>query len=313
MNGYRRPYRLSALFLILVACSCESPISNSNVSALETVVPTHTNTPPTSATPPMETPITISTPQSPTSTVTPIATAIPTYPPSQAYGALLNYLDGLDSCELPCIWGITPGISNFLSLQQLLFPFGEVEIITSRHETWKYALTIPVSEEISYLGYIGASFMVHGDVVTEVFISLKNLFPETEIHWTTLVEKFGKPDTIWIGGTPGPGTDTPYSYEILLLYSERGILFYFPGEAPRSEAYKYSICPLSPEFSGEYLPLIVSWKVGEREEPTDIEIIDLTTWELHRLEDTETDMTVQMFYELFILEKKDVCFDVIFQ
>jgi len=105
-----------SLVIILLLVVCGTP-STSNTSSVKSF-PTQTSIPMT------ETPIL------PTQTVTPTSTPtiIPTLSEDDARKRLLDLLANNGNCQLPCIWGIIIGKSNYEEAQNTLMPLSSIAV-----------------------------------------------------------------------------------------------------------------------------------------------------------------------------------------
>jgi len=115
------------LVLALVAgCVAETPAAPTvTATRTATASPTTTLTP-TSTVTPSRTLI----PRTPTATFPPIETVAP----AEAEQLLIEHLQSIPECQLPCIWGVTPGETSFHEAYKMLFPFGyfDVEKVKTR-------------------------------------------------------------------------------------------------------------------------------------------------------------------------------------
>jgi len=106
----------SLLFIMMIAIGCTQ-----STEYIETTLPTGSASPTTSIS---------TTTKTLTPTLTPVATsvpvAIPTLPEEEAHNRLLALLSNNGGCHLPCLWGITPGLSNYQDAQIILMPLGSI-------------------------------------------------------------------------------------------------------------------------------------------------------------------------------------------
>lgn len=244
----------------------------------------------------------------PTSTLTPTFTPNPTIAPDKAFEHWKAYLRDLSDCELPCIWGITPGETSFKYLHKHILPMGSVEFRKVRNGIWFYRVIIPVPEDFSEKGYLAAVYTTDGEIITEILTYLRYLNMYEEILWVNNLEGFGKPDEIWLTLIITPSPDTVW-YRMGLKYDDIGVFAFFEGETKRIGEDGARLCPLSSEFSKTSGQYIITWSGGERNRISDFNTME-SRLKFHRLEEFNTEITVEKYYAAFIEAKEDICFDV---
>ncbi len=140
----------SLLLVMLLSVGCgRSGIEGRTPSPIVSAAPTETTKPT----------LTVA-PLTPTLTPTPIRTntptAIPTLAVEQARARVSELLANNGGCRLPCLWGITPGISSYQEARTILKPL----ISISRFEHFDFA-----SPDNIYIEY------TDGDFTTNTFIA----------------------------------------------------------------------------------------------------------------------------------------------
>jgi hypothetical protein len=233
MNIYHAALLLNFALVLIMVSGCTQPSEDlvtpsSTVPAL--VTSTKISTP--SFTPlPTETHIPILTP-----------TIVPTLPVEDAQARLLELLSNNANCRLPCLWGITPGLSTDQEAQTILAPLGSVSDFTS---------LVPSPGDISPR-YIDGSFVIYTRVAylysengtvnriafnTEAHQSLgegdyKDIFDSKffgeKINAYTLpqvLSDLGVPGEALISTFGGPLTrGGTGGFDLLLLYPDQGVL-----------------------------------------------------------------------------------------
>jgi hypothetical protein len=139
-------------------------------------------------------------------------------------------------------------------------------------------------------------------------IPLINSYYNYDFDWAGVLEEYGKPDEIYIVAETGPGEISPVSYELTIYYEKYGIFISFRGATPLIESKTISLCPISVEYANGGIRgrFIVP---GTAEESYLVSLLDfdMTTDRLHNY---DTDMTVDLFYETFIVKKQYRCFKI---
>ena len=114
-----------SMIIMMLAASCSQSAPDQILTPETPSQPTNTTTPTltTELTPiPTHTPTRL-----PTDTPAPI----PTLPVEQAQAKLLELLSNNGNCRLPCLWGITPGKSDYREARANLIPLGNISGLMS--------------------------------------------------------------------------------------------------------------------------------------------------------------------------------------
>ena len=191
----------------------------------------------------------------PTQTTLPTSKAIPalipTLPMEEARKKFLDLLANNGNCNLPCLWGITPGKSSFQEARIILEPLSglssrtylntlgsgsispsydngvDLSIYTSLHFLAntndniinRISFRAEAHSKIAYGGYENVyNSAFFGDRVK--FYELPNLLSVQGMPAAVLVSTLAKPPTR--GGEDG--------FYLLLLYPDRGMLVYYTAE-----------------------------------------------------------------------------------
>jgi hypothetical protein len=146
-----------------------SEMSSAQLVLSETIEPSPTPIP-------LSTPLKIQTaaftssPQ-PTGSPTIMWTPIATYSPTQALEKLLEFFSNNGGCELPCLWGITPGKTNVAAMLSLLRPLGTMRIREMDHGITRYTFEFTLPPSIDPFGTFGPAVLVKNDMVVAIIIS----------------------------------------------------------------------------------------------------------------------------------------------
>ncbi len=197
----------------------ESTMPTSNIKA---VIPSSTPTLPET-----KTPIPTPTATIVISTQTLYLTPLPTLSIEQErvrFYRLYNFIDG---CRLPCLWGITPGVTTWTEMKQFIdqfYSFHHIEKVewsitkSDKFDTYSWAVKQPNSG----LDYSPAIFLeVKNNLVTAILIDgeLSTLF----FPLNRLLSEYGQPDRILLNATTNKGDVTVYLTDVMLVYDDEYI------------------------------------------------------------------------------------------
>lgn len=169
----------------------------------------------------------------PTPAFTP--TTVPTLPAEDARKRLLELLATNEDCRLPCLWGITPGKSNYHEARNILMPLSSIAIpeLTSFE---------PLN---GILGATITTLYIEGDLNLNASISY-NVYGDDDIinnvYFEVLEEDLGKKDEYGnqiktpIYDSPTFGKRVEY-YSLSHVLSEQGIPDSVMIYIPRVEGY----------------------------------------------------------------------------
>lgn len=239
---------LSLLLLMVMLTGCGLPAEN--VATTSSSVPVTT----TSATEMLQSTLT------PTATSTPTPssthTAVPTLPVEDARQRLLELLANNGGCQLPCLWGITPGISTNVEARNILMPLSSI----AAPETTYFGLlhgipvgaitSLYVENELRLNAGIGYDVFDDGDTVRSIGFRVReekmvtdsygNLYGEPVFDFppfakrveyyslSHVLSKQGIPDSVMISFyLPSDNPSFAGGFEIALLYPEKGIWVHY--------------------------------------------------------------------------------------
>lgn len=271
---------LSILGLLLLAGCAPLPVSvqtqtpspspllvQTSSSRLKTITPV----PLLTSMPKIPTPTLTSTETSPTLT----PTLVPTLSIEDMRALILGFMQNNGGCDLPCLWGLTPGQTDLGGLSMFLEQFGEVQTAKTKLHKSDYdrvgGIDLFVSQEnLVYLVDLDY-YRSPGNLAQLVLTA--NLFEElplaTDPSKVKLEEKFddptynqyfsyyilpnilslyGKPSQILIQippyFPPGSGWEP---FNLMLVYEERHTVFVYTSPRART-GQSYVGCPLQSHF-----------------------------------------------------------------
>lgn len=224
--------------------ACERPVENAATASPRAPVTT------TSATKLLQSTLT----PTATSTLIPSSThtAVPALPAEDARQRLLELLANNGGCQLPCLWGITPGISTNVDARNILMPLSsiavpEVTYFGLLHGVPVGAITLLyVEDELRLNTGIGYDVFDDGDTVRSIGFRVQeekmvtdsdgNLYGEPIFDFPPFAKRVeyyslshvlteqGIPDSVMISFYL-PSIDPTFDggFKIALLYPEQGI------------------------------------------------------------------------------------------
>jgi hypothetical protein len=184
----------------------------------------------------------------------------PTLSEAEAYSRLAELLQGNDSCQLPCWWGIIPGKSSVQDMQATLIPLGSIadaSFLGPMRGSIYFAFPkndLLIDVNLHYWSKINQTEIEMVKIFTQVRSNLDNANRE-ELYGTPeygellslysihgILSKHGIPtqilvraDIIETNYTPLPMNDLPpETFEITLLYPEQGIFIRYNALGERA-------------------------------------------------------------------------------
>jgi len=281
---------LFILLCLLNACSVDQPMATPSATAAATGVNTATSSPT-----PTETPVS-------TITVAPTATFISTLEPGEKLSQVESLLENNGECDLPCWWGITPGITQWEDARSFLSQFIQIDDAEPDEQGFVPAY-IPISKDIAESGAIVQSLIVENGIVKEIQVY--------DFNWPTyalsaFLQKNGKPTEVWVHSYSSQfGAPPPFA--VMLFYPEKGIYANFSASSDSSEYTGFSIHACMK--SG---PSLILWSPEEAlpfEKFEKRHKLGYSLWDkpLASLEDA-TGMSVDVFYEVYKDPDREPCF-----
>jgi hypothetical protein len=231
-------------------------------------------------------------------------TSIQQFSPDQAFNQLL--LHSFETCLLPCIWGITPGVTTYKMFENDYMQLGSFEFIPTDFGA-KYMLEIPNSNNFGQINYLIASDF---NVVTEMLISSNDFNLMENMNWWEAITHLGVPDNIYLAQLNSPEPDY-HVYQLLISFASQGVYFFLDGDSYAIDEKTAQFCPLSKDFlmlaTGHFLTFFPDPK---RQRPMS-ELINFYDWVmLKEFDYYQTEMTNAKFFEKYLKNYEDVCFEV---
>ena len=254
----------------------------------ETIIPTFTNT------------------VRETSTPTPTITAT-WVPPTLHDYSIQTLIDTNGNCELPCWWGLVPGITT---KEQVMSFFDKIDInkmeslgqVERNNPEGVEVLMEEIVITYNLPGGNGIGNLVlvfWNDVLTYIAVDEKTAGYRYQLE--SILNKQGKPDDIFLYTVIGPGKANPYI--LLLIYKNKNTVFSFGSDAYKGEE-KIRICI---EYEA---PVLIMWEdeFGVLERLNDIFYGPDPGTEYPSIENV-TNISVDDFYEQFTDPYGSDCFE----
>ena len=243
---------LPSLIVVMLATGCAQPIRGT-----ETALPGSTAI--------------LTEPLTPTPTLnsTNMPNAIPTLPEKQARSRLLELLANNGGCYLPCLWGITPGITTNLESRAILLPLSGISISThlsnnSPDSIWPTYTEgeLKTSADLRYIfesdGVISriafqvGEFQELPDRRSPIYDS--KTFGERLRPYMLpgILSEFGKPASVVIH-TYGKQLTGSGGFEIVLLYPDQGMLVHYTTQM-KTVGVNAVGCPANAQVELELYP-----------------------------------------------------------
>lgn len=200
--------------LVLLSCTTPVPVTGSPFSISPSQV------------------LTTTTPSITSAPVTHLGSnVIPTLPVDQANSRLLELLANNGNCQLPCIWGITPGESTFGDAQSILMPLSSISSFTDLTTSPGDISPTYVEGDSRLSIRLAFPFSTTGVIEHVVFqlgtTSVSNEFGEQITYYMlpNILREYGNPTTVMLSTMAKlPSSGSPGGFKILLLYPDQGML-----------------------------------------------------------------------------------------
>jgi hypothetical protein len=333
-------YRVILLILVIIS-GCATPETQDQIQLTATTgsFPEATQTYPVGATATQTLPRkqpTLS--HTPTKTLLPpTLTSQPTLNVSQEKKLLQGLLQNNGNCRLPCLWGITPGISGLDSLYRILSPFNNISIPkdfyidkSSREASgsatfilWRDKIRVPIIFSYYITGasidYLTLNFEAGRESEEGANLIIKAVdgdpfFLQTLAYYrlSNILAKYGMPSEVIIAPFPDDPqypADTVIPFSFVLFYKTEGIFLEYISAREKS-GQSFVGCPTR---SG-YLSVIV-WDPRQNVSTTEIASktsgVGINSMNVDYFQPLEnaTTMTLQDFYKIFKDPSNTTCIE----
>jgi len=304
---------VAILTVFLAGCSHEvevtpSPLASETLPPIKTAIPypSVTSTQPniSTTTETVNGVIITETPAPPTQAVTSTLTA------DETETLVWDLLENNYGCKLPCWWGFTPGMTEWLEVSNFFKTIDQ----TPR----PYKNTFHIQIEFTDRGFlIGQTYTISPQGVIETINAGVSVLHNNRIVFTdsifekelnafllpSLLSNYGKPQEVLLRTYPWAreAGDTPFY--LIVNYTELGISMLYEGEVERENSH-YQICPQHASFN------IFLWdpeKSTEEVVRTARQNQFLEEDSGYRKLDESTGLSLEEFYETFKNAQNEAC------
>lgn len=221
---------------------------------------------------------------SPAGTITPTHLPASTFTPQEKESIISRLLTGDYRCDLPCWGGIEPGVTPL---------FDAIDFINT------IAIYYPAhkSAEIEYQGKAFIIGIYSNNNAVEYL-----MVPRLDYSLTQFLQKYGKPDDVYLYILDSLPIDIDNPYSLFLFYKDQGMMAEYDGISPKGEIL--SLC-LAEKMSyvDSSLELFL-WKKGTHLEFQDVlskyvdQYYDISGQEFYSLKEL-SDYSIDDFYRIF--------------
>lgn len=310
--------RISLLFYVMAAASCTQ--ASEGISSSFTLTPS----PRTVIASPTLKPVTTD-----TAIKLPTLTAIPSLPVEEARKQMLELLSNNGGCQLPCLWGITPGESIYQEARTILLPLSNISDSTHLGSSSPDDISLAYTEGDlilrTFIAYIYTSDGIiksitfqsrvlkklittdNGNRIDPVFDS--SLFGERMDFYMlhSILTAHGPPELVMVGTAANiPPREPAGGFHILLLYPEQGILIDYTTQMHKTGLY-ISGCPANAHAKMDLYPPGNADVFYASLEKTDDWVVK-KNW--YKPLEEATSLSVDEFYETF-REPNDTCIETL--
>lgn len=227
-------------FILTIVAGCGTPIrvtesptithTSWGTPSKTILISTATTTPttiPTMTLSPTDTPI-------PTNTGTTTPIYLPTLPPEQAKALMLELLQTNGGCQLPCWWGITPGVTTWEETLRIVSPIASGISIYEREGGLNAAVSFNNHPE--GIDPFGFDTIIKDGIVQDLSISSYGPGGIPFYSLSNVLDTYGKPEEVWVDAYSPWACDYSNGQRLLtirLFYPKQGIFAQYDawGEA----------------------------------------------------------------------------------
>lgn len=306
MNIQKNLSRISLIIPVLIASSCAQ-----SIESVKTPTPTI---------PVFPTKSVVSLPSTtvlPTviATLPPTSAMIPTLPSDEAGVELQKKLSNNGGCQLPCLWGISPGISTFQDVLQILVPLSSLSNSTYLDSPAAGSISPSYTEnDLEIYTRIGFATSPDNNIINRIIFNAEahknksdgydDIFDsesfDAKISAYTLphiLSEIGIPSSVLIATYGGSLTrGSTGGFDLLLLYPDQGILVNYTTQM-HIVGTNILGCPSKAHVEMELYPSGDGDTFFDRLKRTDWG----TKLDYYKPLEEVTSMTTEQFYEIFRL------------
>ena len=243
----------------------------------------------------------------------PSPTRVPTFTEEEARAYFQNIYKDNGGCELPCWWGITPGVSSEEEMILIFSKLDSPRIIQYENDLgekvtkYQYSFEVPVNEKFPLVEYFDPIFWIINSKVEFIGINALYVSEDFDFSLARILQTFGTSSEIWIKPTVYDW-ETPYFITDLSYFNfgiSIGLANYF-----KVDGKELSICLSDEQNDFMYLPADLLLFSPE-EEYTFEKIAERTLLfepnEYYLLDDIAFGYSVEDFYNQFSVSGTNQC------
>jgi hypothetical protein len=263
-----------------------------------TVTPTITITPLVD----QSVPVITESPLTPTHQPDPTWTLPATLPIQDAASKVNELLQTNGTCRLPCWWGIVPGQTKWEDARSMLFPLAK-SFDDSYSKAGEFFPGLLVYYSADGDRFFEQDYTVRDGIVQEIKIKLPGVSPFSNPKG--ILDEYGVPDEIYVGGEYEPEVVNWQSFWIFFYYSKQRIFVeYDQGMEPiQPPSSSLSIC-----FSDVYYSELHVWG-PEYSFDQNLNFIFEQHGNSHKPLEKVTSLTIAEFHTLFTDLSQAPCFE----
>ena len=239
MSSAMKTLMVSILLLLVVSCTGGAEQATASVNPAEGVTPSIEiqNTATVEALPAQTaTPVFTSTPSMTlTSTIETHNQVTPTVQDENKWASIQDLMENNGYCELPCLWGITPGVTTWDSIEPFLLSIAdkigygnETTLRVDKIEHTLYPHYYRYRPE-GYSEILAINFLTNPTGIVEAIITGVPL-PSEKFQINQILSDYGEPEEILLESTNEYPPGYRQWYWIVLLYPEYGFAAFYEGE-----------------------------------------------------------------------------------
>lgn len=215
-----------------------------------------------------------------------------------------------DVCELPCVWGIVPGITTEAELLKILsglegdfFPYKDRNQSTGYEVT--YYFDIPYGGEYlthTKFEHIDLTFKIYEGVVGKISTEASAVANQYDVSLVDLVSVLGEPEDVKLDIM----LDDNY-FKVFMVYGDQGYSINFSGELKKNDD-QYLLCLDEAEGYFTAGPFVRMWDTNK----FSFDDVPIDAYLYHPLVDFTPEYTNSEFYDLAIDAENNNCVPYIF-
>jgi hypothetical protein len=241
---------------------------------------------------------------------------VPTLPLEEALDAVDQIYQDNGGCELPCVWGVSPGETPWEEVRDRFSPLGTIwwkEEYPPGMEWYTFWSAFPPGVNQHEFGYFEIYFYTDkaGHTIEAIAISGQDISPDFDPRLSSILDAFGAPDLIWMTITTGfiQGNSLSDAYYILdLFYSDQGYLISYVDDALIA-GRTLRICPSRNILRDLPNPSFFIYSKDFANLVREV-FIPRIIGDVPLLEDYQDVMNTTSFYETYLDPETKVCIEV---